>query len=143
MRRAFVLTARVFFIALMLASATGKLLNMPGFYDIVRNYHMVPEPLLIPSAWALTLFELALGVTLVSTAWRQVVWCLVPLHLFYLAGLSQALLRGLHLSNCGCFGVYWARPLTPYSIVEDLVLLSLAVLFYRLSRSPMNHGQTA
>lgn len=143
MRRAFVLTARVFFIALMLASATGKLLNMPGFYDIVRNYHMAPEPLLIPSAWALTLFELAMGIALASPVWRQVVWCLVPLHLFYLAGLSQALLRGLHLSNCGCFGVYWARPLTPYSIVEDVVLLSLAVLFYRLSKPQVEHEQSA
>lgn len=143
MKHLYVNTARVFFIALMLASATGKLLDMPGFYGIVRSYQMVPEVLLIPSAWALTLFELAMGIALASPVWRQVVWCLVPLHLFYLAGLSQALLRGLHLNNCGCFGVYWARPLTPYSIVEDLVLLSLAVLFYRLSRSPMNHGQTA
>lgn len=134
MRRLFVITARVFFIALMLASATGKLLDMPGFYDIVRSYKMVPELLLIPSAWALTLFELAMGIALISKAWQQVVWCLIPLHLFYLAGLSQALLRGLHLSNCGCFGVYWARPLTPYSIVEDVVLLSLAVLFYALSK---------
>lgn len=134
MRRLFVITARVFFIALMLASATGKLLDMPGFYDIVRSYKMVPELLLIPSAWALTLFELAMGIALISKAWQQVVWCLIPLHLFYLAGLSQALLRGLHLSNCGCFGVYWARPLTPYSIVEDVVLLSFAVLFYALSK---------
>lgn len=134
MRRLFVNTARVFFIALMLASATGKLLDMPGFYDIVRSYQMVPELLLIPSAWALTLFELAMGIALISRVWRSVVWCLIPLHLFYLAGLSQALLRGLHISNCGCFGVYWARPLTPYSIVEDVVLLSLAVLFYALSK---------
>lgn len=34
-------------------------------------------------------------------------------------------LGGIAIDNCGCFGVYFARPLTPYTLVEDLVLLGL------------------
>lgn len=133
MIKVFVGLARVFFVLLMLASATGKLLDMPGFYGIVRTYQMMPEWLIIPGAWVLTLFELALGLALCSKAWRNVVWVLLPLHLFYLAGLSQALLRGLVIPNCGCFGVYWGRPLTPYTLLEDIALLALAFALYRFA----------
>lgn len=133
MIKVFVGLARVFFVLLMLASATGKLLDMPGFYGIVRTYQMMPEWLIIPGAWVLTLFELALGLALCSKAWRNVVWVLLPLHLFYLVGLSQALLRGLVIPNCGCFGVYWGRPLTPYTLLEDIALLALAFALYRFA----------
>lgn len=39
-----------------------------------------------------------------------------------------ALHRGLQIANCGCFGVYWARPLTAVTLVEDALLLALACL---------------
>ena len=133
MSRMFVGVSRSFFLVLMLASATGKLLDMAGFYGIVRTYQMMPEWLIIPGAWMLTLFELALGLVLLSPTWHRFVWLLLPLHLFYLMGLTQALLRGLVIPNCGCFGVYWGRPLTPYTLLEDVVLLALAFALYRLA----------
>lgn len=133
MSKMYVTVARTFFVLLMLASSIGKLLDMPGFYSIVRTYQMMPEWFVIPSAWGLTLFELFLGLALLSRAWFRWVWLLLPLHLFYLLGLSQALLRGLNIPNCGCFGVYWGRPLTPYTLVEDLILLALAFLLFKLS----------
>lgn len=121
----------LFFIWLMFASGTGKLLDMPGFYAVVATYRMMPEALIPPAAWALTLFEIGMGVALVLQKTRaRAALLLLPLHLFYLMGMSQALLRGLKLPNCGCFGVYWARPLTPWSLVEDAVLLALAVFLW-------------
>lgn len=133
----FVPVARGFFVVLMLSSATGKLLDMPGFYGIVSTYQMLPNGMIPPAAWALTLFELALGVALCTAVWRQVVWVLLPLHLFYLVGLSQALVRGLVIPNCGCFGVYWGRPLTPYTLLEDIALLTFAYGLYRMTpKSP-------
>lgn len=126
MRFAFSLL-HVFFALLMLASAGGKLLDMPGFYRIVDTYQMMPAAIIPLSAWILTLFELGLGFALLEKKMAATAsLALVPLHLFYLAGLSQALLRGLNLPNCGCFGVYWGRPLTVYTLVEDIVLLVLA-----------------
>lgn len=126
MRFAFSLL-HVFFALLMLASAGGKLLDMPGFYRIVDTYQMMPAAIIPLSAWILTLFELGLGFALLEKKMAATAsLALAPLHLFYLAGLSQALLRGLNLPNCGCFGVYWGRPLTVYTLVEDIVLLVLA-----------------
>ena len=123
---------QVFFALLMLASAGGKLLDMRGFYGIVESYRMLPVEIIPLSAWLLTLFELVMGFLLLDK--RSATFAsalLIPLHLFYLVGLSQALWRGLQLPNCGCFGVYWGRPLTSTSIVEDVVLLVMALLLWR------------
>lgn len=57
-------------------------------------------------------------------------WCsigLLALHSAYLLWLSAALVRGLEIHNCGCFGVYWARPLGVQTLVEDAVLLLMAI----------------
>ena len=126
----FLIVSRLFFVVLMFLSAGGKLLDMVGFYNIVASYQILP-PFLIPAAaWALTLLELFIGVVLMlPRTWRLATYTLPPIHVFYLLGLSAALLRGLALQNCGCFGVYWARPLTTYSIIEDVVLLSWACAF--------------
>lgn len=138
--RIFFRLLHVFFALLMLASAGGKLLDMRGFYGIVASYQMVPDAVIPLSSWILTLFELAMGFLLLDK--RLAPACapaLIPLHLFYLAGLSQALIRGLALPNCGCFGVYWGRPLTVYSLVEDMILLCLATaLCVWLRRSPQH-----
>lgn len=135
MRFAFSLL-QVFFALLMLASAGGKLLDMRGFYGIVETYQMVPSAIIPLSAWILTLFELLLGFALLEKRIAATAsLALVPLHLFYLAGLSQALLRGLSLPNCGCFGVYWGRPLTGYTLIEDIVLLILAFALCKWLRS--------
>ena len=124
-----------FFTLLLLASALGKLLDMQGFYDIVRSYQLLPDSLMTPAAWALSLAELALGTALgIAMAGLRLrpamAGLLVPMHLFYLFGLTTALVRGLALPNCGCFGVYWPRPLTVWSVVEDVVLLVWATAFY-------------
>jgi hypothetical protein len=81
---------------------------------------------------------LALGEVVVA-AWllarfrpRLAAVTVVLLHMMYLVWLLVALLRGLEISNCGCFGVFWARPLTWYSPLEDLVLVGLAILYWRL-----------
>lgn len=126
---------RGFFVLLMFAAGTGKLLDMSGFYPVVASYRLLPEVLVIPSAWALTLGELLLAVWLVWGRWlKWAALAVIAMHLFYLLGVSQALLRGLELDNCGCFGVYLARPLRWYTPLEDLALLVLSGWFWVLSK---------
>jgi hypothetical protein len=43
----------------------------------------------------------------------------------YAIGLIVTLLRGLDLSNCGCYGVFFPQPLRWYSPLEDLVLVGI------------------
>ena len=126
---------RGLFALLMLATAAGKLLDMPGFYAIVASYRSLPAMLVAPSAWALTLAELGLAIWLGSgRRLAQAALVLIAMHAMYFGWTLAALLRGLALSNCGCFGVYWGRPLTAWSPIEDLVLMTLAVLLWRAAR---------
>ena len=127
-----VLVLRLLFVALLLASATGKLANMPGFYAVVATYRALPGALIPAAAWLLALAEGSLALWLLSgRALRWAGSAVVALHLLYLGWLLAALGRGLDIANCGCFGVYFALPLTRYSLVEDFVLLLLALLLWR------------
>jgi hypothetical protein len=49
----------------------------------------------------------------------------------YAVWMTISLLRGLELTNCGCFGVFFPQPLRWYSPLEDLVLVGMC---YALSR---------
>lgn len=128
-------TLRGLFALLMLSTSVTKLLDMPGFYVIVDSYQVLPAVLIAPSAWALVITELLLFVWLL---WgRQLRWvglALIAMHTIYLVWISVALMRGLELDNCGCFGVYFARPLRWHTPLEDVVLIAMAVAFWWLAR---------
>ncbi len=120
------------FVLLLLASAIGKLLDMAGFIGVVDTYRSFPQAASPIAAWALTLTELALALWLAAgKALRHGTAALVALHLIYLVWLAIALGRGLELPNCGCFGVYFARPLTAWTLLEDGILLALALALWR------------
>ena len=123
---------RCFFVLLLAASAIGKLADMPGFYAVVKSYGLLPEMVIPVSAWALAIFELALAIWL-ATGKRFYVATLmvISLHFIYFVWISIALARGLNIPNCGCFGIYWARPLTSFTLLEDLILLALAIVMWR------------
>lgn len=118
---------RWFFAALLLATAVGKLLDMQGFYGVVRSFQVLPEALIVPSAWALTLTEFLLADLLLLGWWMTwVSRAVVALHTMFWIWLAATLVRGIPIDNCGCFGVFLARPLTGQTLVEDGVLLALA-----------------
>jgi hypothetical protein len=128
---------RWLFVLLLATTGAAKLLNMPGFIVVVDSYRTLPAVLLAPAAWALMLAELALACWLISgRRLRAATLLLVLLHCMYLAWLLMALMRGLVLDNCGCFGAYLARPLSWQSPLEDLGLLVLAlVLFFGVRKT--------
>ena len=123
---------------LLAVSAFAKLADMQGFVVVVDSYRALPAELLDKAAWLLAFVELALSALLVfgptieahvpaARAWVAARFAAVfALHLMYLVWLALAYLRGLDIPNCGCFGVYWPRPLTAYSLLEDAVLLLLS-----------------
>jgi hypothetical protein len=124
----------LWFVLLLAISGMAKLINMPGFYPVVANYQVLPALLVTPAAWALALTEVGLALWLASR-WqaRRAAGLVVGLHALYWFWLLAALLRGLALSNCGCFGAYWARPLTLYSLLEDGILLAMSLWLWRSS----------
>lgn len=126
---------RGLFALLLLATTVTKLMDMPGFYAVVATYQVLPAALIPPAAWALVLTEGLMFAALVSGRHLRITGlALIVLHALYLLWISLALLRGLALENCGCFGVYFARPLRWYTPLEDLALIALAVWLWALAR---------
>jgi uncharacterized membrane protein YphA (DoxX/SURF4 family) len=126
---------RLAFAALLLATGTAKLLDLPGFAQVVASYRLLPEILLLAAATALAAVELGLGLWLLAGRHvAQAALATVLLHLGYLAWLGVAFGRDLEIANCGCFGAYLPRPLTRWTLVEDGALLALSVLFYLVAR---------
>jgi hypothetical protein len=60
----------------------------------------------------------------------------IAMHLVYAAWSAASLLRGLELANCGCFGVFLARPLSWVTVLEDLVLAGLSAWLLTAARAP-------
>lgn len=57
----------------------------------------------------------------------------MALNAAYCVLMTTALLRGLQLDNCGCFGVYFPSPLRWYSPLEDLALVAVSWVLMRLA----------
>ncbi len=122
------------FVLLLAASSVGKFADMTGFYPIVASYQVVPAALIPFAAWKLVVLEMGLAIWLASRRHLPLAAvALIALHVVYFVWLMAALLRGLDIPNCGCFGVYFARPLTLFTLIEDLLLLLMAsALWWRV-----------
>ena len=123
---------RLFIGGVIFASAFGKSLDLPGFVEVLATYRAFPDFALWPLALAVTGFEFVLGAWVLS-GWQLRIGALAALALNagYAVWMTISLLRGLELSNCGCFGVFFPQPLRWYSPLEDLVLVGMC---YALSR---------
>lgn len=120
---------------ILLVTGLGKLLDVPGFVQVLATYQALPAWLLTPAAVVLVLVELWLAVWLL-TGKRLAYAALasVALHGALTGWSLVALLRGLNVPNCGCFGVVWARPLGWRTVAEDLFLVGISWALYVLTR---------
>jgi hypothetical protein len=127
--RALGASARWLLVLIFAATSLGKLVDIQGFGRVLDDYRILPAAATAPVGLALALAELAVALGL---SWHRSLRLAAVGGLVLALGnallLSVTLLRGIHLANCGCFGVYWARPLRPWTPLEDLVLAGLALL---------------
>lgn len=110
---------------ILLATGIGKLLDVPGFMNVLRSYESFPY-------WSLPV----IAVTFVIIELRLAEWLLVGknlagaalastiLHAMFTGWAALTLLRGIAVPNCGCFGVFLARPLTWSTVLEDFVMVA-------------------
>lgn len=122
------MAARWLLVAVFLATGLGKLADIQGFAAVLADYRLLAPALLVPAALALALAELAVMAGLAGgRRLRLAAGAALLLSLGNAVVLIVTLLRGIDLANCGCFGVYWPRPLRPWTPAEDLVLAALAL----------------
>ncbi|HEY6929215.1 MAG TPA: MauE/DoxX family redox-associated membrane protein [Thermoanaerobaculia bacterium] len=119
----------------LLATAVGKFLDVPGFARVLETYRAFPSWSLAPLAWLIPIGETALAVWLFSGLFlRGAALASLALHGLYGGWSVVSIERGLRLSNCGCFGIFLARPLTWVTVGEDLVMAALSAGLIRLTR---------
>ena len=125
---------KYFFVLILLSTAIGKLLDNRGFAEVILTYQFgIPFTLAMVLGLSVSLFELFLGLAVLLDI-RQTRNCilLIMMHAGYAFLALTSLARDLQLKNCGCFGIFLQRPLTWFTFVEDIVLISMASLFYWL-----------
>jgi uncharacterized membrane protein YphA (DoxX/SURF4 family) len=110
----------------LVASALGKSLDLPGFIDVLTTYRAFPDGTLWLIGILVTVVEWVLGIWLVS-GWRLYAGALAALvfNTGYAVWMTISLLRGLALDNCGCYGRFFPQPLRWYSPLEDLALAGM------------------
>lgn len=135
----FTIVARLFLGGLMMYASLDKMANPQDFLKIIHNYHMLPAELQNPLAIFLPWAEFITGLALVLNKWPKGAWLLYSVLLvIFIIALSQALVRGLDIS-CGCFSVKPSSTSTVWlRVIEDAVMLFIAVNLYRYSRVDKN-----
>ncbi len=127
-------TLRYFVACVLLLTGLGKLLDVPGFVEVLKTYQAIPDWAQLFVAVGLVLIELRIAEwllrdkTLVLGAFASTI-----LHSVFTVWAGITLLRGVPVPNCGCFGVFLARPLTGWTLVEDLFMVGASCLVLRLA----------
>jgi len=137
---------RIFIAIILLTTGAGKALDIAGFVEVIITYQVFASWMLYPIALGMIITELTLSFWLFSG--RLIFWAALAslgLHSVFTLWASVALLRGLDIPNCGCFGVFFARPLDGWTIFEDLVMVALSgllMIFARMNKtSPFTSDQ--
>jgi uncharacterized membrane protein YphA (DoxX/SURF4 family) len=127
---------RFFLAILFISTAIGKLLDNRGFALVIDSYQLgIPESNLLGLALSISLLELIIGINILfGRALQMSIFSTLIVHLSYAVLAFFTLQRGISLSNCGCFGIFWARPLKSMSVVEDLVLAGISLTCWLLLR---------
>lgn len=115
---------RLFIAVVLLTTGLGKALDIPGFVEVLITYQALADWMLYLVALGMTTTELIISFWLFSG--RLVFWAALAslgLHVVFTLWTAVTFLRGLDIPNCGCFGVFFARPLDGWTIVEDLVMV--------------------
>ena len=129
MRRGIVLLARLALGAIFLYAAATKVPDMAAFAKDVANYRLLPAALVPFVAAVVVGIEIVVGLALATGLWaRAAALVAAGMLVVFVAGLSQALLRGIDL-RCGCFGGDDAADW--WTVLRDLAMLvpALVVLF--------------
>jgi putative oxidoreductase len=128
--RALAIASRLALGGIFLYAAVTKVPDMAGFAQDVANYRLLPAALVPWAAAAVVGIEIAIGFALVIGVFTRAAALVAGgMLVVFIAGLAQALLRGIDL-KCGCFGgddaATWA------TVVRDVAMLAPAVVLLAL-----------
>jgi uncharacterized membrane protein YphA (DoxX/SURF4 family) len=135
-----VFAARLAVGVIFLLAGVAKLASPGTFTATLLAYDVLPVGLLRPLALILPWVEVVVGLyLLVGLFARPAAWVAIALLAVFMGAIGQAVLRGLSLEDCGCFGsltaalpalqyVLGGSSLGPADVLRDGVYAALALV---------------
>jgi len=128
------LALRILLGVILVATSIAKFMNLEGFEAVLHSYRILPQGVHWAAALAISTSELAVGLWLFwGRQLRLAALSSLSLHCTYAILTSYILLRGIPIMNCGCFGAYFARPLSWLTVGQNLLLAGLSFVLIRLA----------
>lgn len=116
-------------------SGTEKLVSpYQNFLYVIQSYDVFPVIAEKAAAHIVPWLELFLGIFIIIGLWlKQCLKALSVLITGFILIVSQALIRGLPIDECGCFGERLSLPLTTVLLMDSilLVVVGTMILWYR------------
>lgn len=130
------LALRILLGLILAAASIAKFMNLEGFEAVLHSYRIIPLGLHRLAALAISTSELTVALWLFwGRHLRLAALSSLALHCVYACFTSYILLRGIPIINCGCFGAYFARPLSWLTVGQNLLLAGLSFALIRMTVS--------
>ncbi len=101
-----------------------------NFLYVVQSYEIVGKPIDQMVAILFPWVEFVAGVFLVLGLWLRVsLKLVVGLLLAFMITVSQAIIRMLPITSCGCFGESLSLPLPAVLLLDSCLLLTTSMLY--------------
>jgi len=132
--------ARLFLAGVFIWAGWPKLVHSDGTVLSVRAFKLVPEPLVVPFAYALPMVELAVALLLIAGLFTRVSAVITAVMMVvFIGGIASAWARGLKI-ECGCFGNTGSLVTDPVpgfirDLLRDSGFLLVALFLARWPRS--------
>jgi uncharacterized membrane protein YphA (DoxX/SURF4 family) len=128
---------RIIIGSIFLVSGVGKLLSpYQNFLYVIQAYQLLPSWGEVLTAQIFPWIELFIGTFVLLGLWTS--WSLkgaVILFGIFVVVVGQALIRGLSLENCGCFGEWIHLKPQTVIIMDSTSLLLTSLLLRKISHS--------
>lgn len=135
---AFLVTVRIAVGLLFLVTGILKAKAPPEeFAAVIRTYQILPEKTLVPLAMVLPWIEMVSGTLMAVGLWSRWSTRIVGLMLLaFTLALGSAWVRGIDLSDCGCFGSLGLRETGPQAFTRNVVLLTCMIPIIKVRKMP-------
>lgn len=102
-----------------------------SFYASIRAYNMLPDSIVPFFATCVLIAEIVCGLGVVLGLYaRYSAYGLLILLVMFIIAITQAMVRGIYLPDCGCSGSWLKLGDTPVEVLVRDVCMALSIVWY-------------
>lgn len=107
-----------------------------AFFTSIIDYHILPESIVPAFAMIIIGLEITVGIFfMVGLFTRWAAWGISGLLVLFIIALSQAILRGLALSDCGCSGSLIQLGEDPQTVLMRDIGMLIAMVWFIVQKT--------